>query len=162
MPGAAWVGLPFADEAHRPVSGRLSLLLRRHATPAATQPWGGLLLDEWTERIPNREEDAAVVFYHDSPGAQAPQAVLVAVPPVPPAPQRGEPAPQRWSLDQLVATLNETLDLARIRAVEGEHLGILAQALPMTYMAANAADDTVSTSFAGLLVAQAVIAESGG
>jgi hypothetical protein len=46
--------------------------------------------------------------------------------------------------------------------VEGEHLGILAQALPMTYMAANAADDTVSTSFAGLLVAQAVIAESGG
>ena len=162
VPGAAWVGLPFADEAHRPVSGRLSLLLRRHATPAATQPWGGLLLDEWTERVPNREEDAAVVFYHDSPGAQAPQTVLVAVPPVPPPPQRGEPAPQRWSLDQLVATLNETLDLARIRAVEGEHLGILAQVLPMTYMAANAADDTVSTSFAGLLVAQAVIAESGG
>jgi len=159
VPGAAWVGLPFAAEAQRPASGRLSLLLRRHATPTATQAWGGLLLDEWTERIPSRDEDAAVVFYHDSPGAQAPQAVLVAVPPVQ---QRGEAGPQRWSLDQLVATLNETLDLARIRAVEGERLGILAQALPMTYMAANAADDTVSTSFVGLLVAQAVIAEPGG
>jgi hypothetical protein len=37
-----------------------------------------LLLDEWTELIPNEREDAGVVFHYDSPGAEAPQAVLIA------------------------------------------------------------------------------------
>jgi len=156
VPGAAWVGLPFASEANRPSSGRLSLLLQRAADPTATQAWGGLVVDEWAERIPNREEDAAVAFHYDSPNAETPQAVLVAVPPVH-APARDREMP-RWNVDHLVATLNDTLDLAKVRAVEAEKLGILAQALPMTYLAANAADDTISTSFAGMLVAQAVIA----
>jgi hypothetical protein len=157
VPGAPWVGLPFADEAQRPSAGRVSMLLRRAASPAATQPWAGLLLDEWTERIPNREEDAAVAFHHDSPNAAAPQGVLIVVPGIVAAARERDGA--RWSLEQLAAALNDTLDVAKMRAVEGDKLGVLAQALPMTYLAANAADDTISTSFVGKLVAQAVIAQ---
>ena len=65
------------------------------------------MLDEWTELIPNREESTAVAFHYDDPGAEAPQAVIVAVPP---------DAAETWTLDTVLAVLRETLELARLRA----------------------------------------------
>ncbi len=41
--------------------------------------------------------------------------------------------------------VNETLDLAKLRGVDGELLGELGQLLPGIYLAANASDDTIST-----------------
>ena len=77
----------------------------------------------------------------DDPGAEAPQAVLVAVPP------RRE---GNWDLETLLAILNETLDMARIRAVDSDVLGPLAQVLPAIVLATNTANDTVSTDFGAL------------
>jgi hypothetical protein len=136
--GARWVALPFASEAERPPSGRVSLLLNRAATPAAQAEWVGVLLDEWTELIPARSELTGVAFHYDDPGAEAPQAVLVAVPP-------GDTTV--WDVDTLVDIVNETLDLAKLRAVDGELLGALGQVLPAIYLAANSAGETVSTDF---------------
>jgi len=84
----------------------------------------------------------------DAPGAQAPQALLIAVPP---------DAQPHWSYDALERTLLDTLSLAQIRALDLSHLGEFGQLLPMTYLAENTARVAVSTSFAGLLVADATV-----
>jgi hypothetical protein len=75
VPGAEWVALPFASPDARPESATVGLALLHDAPlPAANATWTGLLLDEWTEVIPNREESTAVAFHYDDPGAEAPQA----------------------------------------------------------------------------------------
>jgi len=148
-PGARWAALDFPDEEHRHRSGLLSVALARAVQPAATDPWAGLLIDEWTEVIPNQEEAGAVAFHFDSPGAEAPQAVLVAVPPV---------RTEQWDVDTLIAILNEALDLARIRAVDGELLEKLSQLLPAIYLTANTAEDTISTRFSDAVMKDATIA----
>jgi hypothetical protein len=147
-PPERWVALPFGDEVNRPPGGRLSLVLERVGTPSVTDPWVGLLLDEWSERIPLREEDAGVVFQYDAPGTEAPSAILLAVTP---------DGHKNWSLDYLEETVNETFDLAKIRAVDTHGLGAMDQVLPMTYLAANPQNQAISTSFVGMLMAEAVI-----
>ncbi len=138
-PSTAWIALPFADEASRPVSGTLGLaLFAANAIPAANASWSGLLLDEWTELIPSREGNTAVAFHYDDPGAEAPQAVLIAVPP---------DNSEQWSLETVIAVLRETLEAGKLRAVDGDLLGSLSQLLPATYLAVNARDDTVSVKF---------------
>jgi hypothetical protein len=66
--------------------------------------------------------------------------LLVAVPPVPFA--------QAWQLPWVVETLQETLDLARIRAVDGELLEEFAQLLPAIALADSTSDVTIRTRFA--------------
>jgi hypothetical protein len=141
--GARWAALGFDEQEKRPPAGRVSLVLNNGAAsppgiPAANKEWVGLLLDEWTELIPYAEEEAGLVFHYDGPGAQAPQAVLVAV-----LPQDTD----RWREGDLIDTLNQTLDLAKIRAVDRDLLGDYGQILPMMYLAANSANDTVATTF---------------
>jgi hypothetical protein len=146
--GARWAALDFADEEHRHRSGLLSLALARPVQPAATDAWAGLLIDEWTEVIPNADEAGAVTFHFDSPGAEAGQAVLIAVPPA---------QTEQWDLDSLIATLNETIDLAKIRAVDGELLEKLSQLLPAIYLTMNTEDDTISTVFTTSVMAESFI-----
>jgi hypothetical protein len=59
-------------------------------------------------------------------------------------------------------TLLDTLTLAKVRALDLSNLGAFAQLVPMTFLAANQANATVSTSFQGLLVADAVVTTPGG
>ncbi|MDJ0762837.1 MAG: hypothetical protein QNJ97_07585 [Myxococcota bacterium] len=149
-PPERWVGLSFTDESDRPLGGRLSLILERvgSSIQSATEPWVGLLLDDWSERIPTPEEDAGIAFHYDAPGAEAPSAILLAVMPE---------GPERWSLDYIEQTLNETLSLAKVRAVDGQGLGAFDQILPMTYLASNPKNEAISTIFVGMLVAEAII-----
>jgi hypothetical protein len=142
-----WAALDYdGGEPHR--SGLCSLALYGEP-PAAAAPWSGLLFDAWPEILPNREEDAGVVFHFDAPGAQAPQCVLLAVPPRRPA--------DTWSYDILEETLLDTLRMARMRAMKLGNLGAYGQVLPLAYLAANAQNVTVATSFVGLAVADATI-----
>lgn len=147
-----WAALAYPDEDARPRSGLVSLALLGAQPPTVDEPWSGLLLDSWPELLPSREEDAGLVFQFDAPAAQAPQAVLLAVPPGP------EPT---WSHDLLERILLDTLDLAKVRALEPADLGAYAQLVPMTFLAANRANATVSTSFAGLLVDDATLTQDG-
>ncbi|HKF00128.1 MAG TPA: hypothetical protein VKG45_14505 [Actinomycetes bacterium] len=144
-PGAArarWAALTFGDESNRPRSGLVSLALLGEAPPAADAPWAGLLLDTWPELLPSREEDAGVVFHYDAPRAQAPQAVLLAVPPGP---------ARTWSWEHLERTLLHALDLAKVRALDLHDLWLYGQIVPMTFLAANTLNQTVATSFKGLV-----------
>jgi hypothetical protein len=142
-PGAPWIALPFAADA-APRARTLSIAMHRLAAPAADAPWVGLLVDEWNEVVPAAAPTTGIAFHFDSPGAEAPQVVLVAVPSTNAA---------QWELADLVATLGETLDLARLRGVDLELLGALGPLVPAVYLAANAANDTVSTDWRGHLVA---------
>lgn len=120
--GEAWLGGAVPDAAS--AAGRLSLVVANpDELPGAGAAGVALLADEWTELVPLREETTGVAVHYDQPDSTAPQCVLLAVPPV-----RGG----GWSLAHLVATLHETLELARNRTVELEHLAsdVYGQLLP--------------------------------
>ncbi|HEX9278555.1 MAG TPA: hypothetical protein VGA51_19460 [Casimicrobiaceae bacterium] len=135
-----WIGLPPAANKAIP-AGKLSLVVHAVAPVDFAQPLRGLWIDEWTEIVPSREETTAVTFQYNPPDACAPQTVLLAVPPVP-----GED----WTVAALHRVLVETLDLAKLRAVDSDALSECGQFLPALCFAFNAKDDAVSTDFAPL------------
>ena len=142
-PGRRWIGLPL--EGTIPVPGSQSLLLYSlgSVAPSVSEPWQGIVVQDWVEVIPNPTEETGLAFNYDNPGAEAGQAVLV----VPPS-----TTGTTWKPSDVWATLNETLDLAKIRAVDLEQVG-LAQLLPAVYLAQNVQRATVSASFAGVVFA---------
>ncbi len=93
-----------------------------------TKPQCGLLLDDWTEVIPAETETTGITFHFDKPNAEPPQAILLCTP---------SKFSGGWTWDDLVNTLHETLDMARIRAVEPKQLDQteLSVFLPATVMA---------------------------
>jgi hypothetical protein len=146
--GARWAALPFADEEHRPRPGRLSILMHRVASPTTSAPWAGLFLDQWVEMIARPTEQTGIALHYDNPGADAPQAILIAVPPT---------SRPLWDLASLLAILSETLDLAQVRTVDGELLGALGQVLPAIYLADSTEEVTVRTQFAGTLTTETTV-----
>jgi len=135
-----WVALPPLPGATLPPS-KLSLVVHTVAPVNTTQVMTGLFVDEWVEVVPNTHETTALAFQFDVPDACAPQTVLIAVPPVP---------GQDWTTETLRRVLMETLDLAKLRAVDTRSLGAAAQDLPGLYLAFNTEDHAVSTDFAQL------------
>jgi hypothetical protein len=67
---------------------------------------------------------------------------------------------ETWSYEILEETLLETLESARMRALDLSNLGLFGQVLPMAYLAANPQNAAIATSFVGLVMADAVIVES--
>ena len=142
--GERWVALT-PDPANGLPTGKISLVahLPRPFKPA--QPLAGLMLDEWTETVPEAEVTTGLAFNYDAPGARPPQAVLLAVAP---------PGAERWRLESLEQTLLETLELAQLRALDPQALGgdeILRRALPALYVSANLAGEALSTDFSGAM-----------
>lgn len=73
----------------------------------------GLLLDDWTEMIPSKDETAGLSFHYDQPNSEPPQALLLALP----SDFRGS-----WQWQDLVDILHSTLDAAKQRAIEPDHI----------------------------------------
>jgi hypothetical protein len=139
-PNDRWVGLPLKPG--QPLSAsRFSLVVQATEKLDATAPLAGLLIDEWVEVLPNTRETTGLVFQYDQPDASPPQCVLLAAPP---------DLDQPWNLWSLQQVLLETLDLARLRAVDLSALDEIGHYLPALYFAANSAGDTVSTDFSKL------------
>src|SRR6185295_18826504 len=88
--------------------------------------YAGLVIDEWPERIPNATEQAAVAFHYDEPRARAPQSLLLAVCPDDRA---------TWDAALIEEILVETLELAKIRAVDLDSVQQVGQILPALYFA---------------------------
>jgi hypothetical protein len=123
IPGEPWLGGALAEP--DALSGRVSVaIVGAAALPGPGAPAVGLLLDEWTEVVPYRQQTTGVAMHYDQPDATAPQTILVAVPP---------DRSRAWQLADLVAALHDTLEIARNRTVEPEHLGadIYGQVLPL-------------------------------
>jgi hypothetical protein len=83
----------------------------------------GLVIDEWSEIIPNRAETTGIAINYNQPNTEPPQTLLLAISPE---------ITGSWKWDDLVAVLHDTLDRAKKRAVEPEFIGATpyAQLLP--------------------------------
>lgn len=120
-PGDAWVGARGV-----PPRGRTAFVTwhlrgdRALEDPASAVC--GLLLDRWTDVVPDAGTDAAVAFHIDAPGTAAPNAILLCVP---------EPGLESWSEDGVLAHLLEAEALARLRTAQPHALGGLAQFAPL-------------------------------
>ena len=122
----SWVGLPLPDGVAAPDAPVTSLVV--DAPPGYTpgDPAIGLVIDRWVEQLPRRGKDGSVgvttglAVNANAPGARAPQAILVAV----------SPDGARWTSDALRGVLEETLELAKIRAVTLERSVWLGRILP--------------------------------
>jgi len=132
-----WVGLPLKDGKSLP-GGKLSIAIQSAAPVDVRQPLAGLLIDEWVEVVPSPKETTGIALQYDQPNAPPPQTILLAVPPEVDLP---------WTVWSLQQVLLETLDLARIRAVDSDALDDVGHYLPALYFAVNTAGDTVSTDF---------------
>ena len=98
----------------------------------ATQ--SGWIIDTWLETTPRADVTAAIAMHVDQPNARAAQAILLAVPP---------DLSAAWSLDTLLDTIAETIDLTFARqAAPHEVWGPL---LPAVYLADALDQDTPST-----------------
>ncbi len=90
----------------------------------------GLVIDEWSETIPNKVETSGIAIHYDQPNSEPPQTLLLAV------------SPQitgKWKWDDLAAILHDTLDRAKKRGVEPDFLGAspYSQLLPAIFTAAS-------------------------
>ena len=148
QPGATWNALPASSYA----DGAVSLALVGAGLVRPGRTLAGLLVDEWAEVVPSGVQTTGVAFAYDPPEAMAPQAILLAVPPV-----VGEP----WTLGRLNQVLIETLELAHLRAVPPSALGAIRQYLPAAVLAYNAEGDAVSTN-PGTLTPPATTPSPGG
>jgi len=136
-PGDRWVALPFEG---KPPAGRVSFAASLPlGAPGVGQAFGGLLIEEWAEIVPSAEETTAVAFHFDAPGASAPQAIILAVP----------PREEDWTLATLEATILETLELAQLRMVDLDALKGAGHFLPAIQPALNLRGATVATNLKG-------------
>lgn len=120
-----WLGLEYPAD-YEPENDKLSLVMLKAEElhpETANAKCCGLLIDEWIEIIPQKEETSGVAFNYDQPDAEPPQSLLLAVPPV----ETG-----KWKWDDLVYTILDTMDLYKARLVEPEHIdkSIFTQVLP--------------------------------
>ena len=120
-----WLGLEYPSE-YEPESDKLSLVVLNKDylnAGSSTNKTCGLLIDEWIEIIPEKEETTGITFNYDQPDAEPPQSMLLAVPPE----ETGW-----WKWDDLVYTILDTMDLYKARLIEPEHIdkSVFTQVLP--------------------------------
>ena len=74
----------------------------------------GIVIDHWIERIPYREQTAAVAFGYDQPDAEAPQTLLLAI--------ATKDNKKHWSEKMLANTLKSAIHMAKCRTVSPDML----------------------------------------
>ena len=75
----------------------------------------GFVIDEWTETIPDKELTTGIALNYNEPDSHPPQTILLAVHPT-------MDAKDFWTIDYLNDTILSTMELAKIRAVEPDHI----------------------------------------
>jgi hypothetical protein len=138
--GDRWMALPFPDG--RVPVGTVGLVVQEDGALALEEFVAGLAIDAWDEVVPGETETSAVAFHFDQPSASAPNLIVLGVHP-------GD-APA-WDVDTLLDTVRETVELARIRAVDPEALRWVGRFLPAIYVADNLAGDTPAIDFRPLV-----------
>lgn len=100
--------------------GRISMGASMPAGHLVSGDQAGIMVDDWIDVIPAREQTSGISFHHNQPNAKAPQCLLLGLTPR---------VTGSWKWNDLVDMLNETLDLAKKRAVDYEHIssGVIGQ-----------------------------------
>jgi hypothetical protein len=140
QPADSWLAMEFPP-AYRIETEKL-LYTAHFARPFdKTALQTGILVDEWTEVIPGKDEATGLSFHYDQPNTEPPQVMLLLVPPQ---------LEGKWNWEDIVAGVRETFDMARKRAVEPAQIdhGPYAQFLPSTLMAVTLHPVTIATNLA--------------
>ncbi|WP_371599926.1 hypothetical protein [Streptomyces sp. NBC_00564] len=140
-PGAQWVGLPFDT----PPPPTTSLVLHSIGALDAAAPFAALVVDQWSETVPSRQETTGVSFHFDAPGARAPQSVLLAVP--------ADASATAWSVEALAGAVREAVALARIRQLDIDDVDTAARFLPAAYLPFNLEAKVPSINLNAMVVA---------
>lgn len=136
VPPTSWIDGALAANTPTPDTAVSSYLLDVAGAYGPNQPTFALVLDQWVEVLPIRaqrgeaagspvdaRQTTGVAFNAMTPVARAPQALLLAV----------APDDQRWTTPAMIDLLEDTLDLAKIRAVTLERTNGAARLLPALY-----------------------------
>lgn len=147
-----WLGLEIPP-GYEMAGDTLSLVMEIPEFYSPAQLQSGLLLDEWTEAIPDPNVTTGIAMNYDDPNNEAPQSLLLAVTPE---------IKGRWLWNDLMDTLNETLDMAKKRAVEPDLIQetILSQVLPAIMAPVNGTSAAPGLDF-GRNIVQASAGQSG-
>jgi hypothetical protein len=112
---------------HRPAAGtggRVAAAVVAHGPVAPGREVVGLVVDRWSERIPNPDQVTGVAFHFDAPSCEAPQTMLLVVP----------PAGATWSTSLVQDSVLETIEWMQLRAVAIDDLGDYGHAVPTTFV----------------------------
>jgi hypothetical protein len=134
------VALPFPEG--RVPSGSVGLVVQVDEVIPMEAFVAGLAIDAWDEVVPGETETSGVAFHFDQPSASAPNLIVLGVHP------GDRPV---WDVDTLLDTARETVELARMRAVDPEALRWVGRFLPAIYVADNLAGDAPAIDFRPLI-----------
>ncbi|MCU0433587.1 MAG: hypothetical protein MUC87_09060 [Bacteroidia bacterium] len=105
----------------------------------------GLVIDEWTESMPRREETTGIAFHFNQPDSAPPQALLYTL------------SPQltgQWKWNGLVSSVLDTMERAKLRAIEPDQLETragLSTLLPAVLSEFSTGKSTISLDLALIL-----------
>lgn len=112
-----WLGTAVAHEDYVTDAFTYMVMNPEHIINAAHQEkpvLAGIVIDHWIERIPYREQTAAVAFGYDQPDAEAPQTLLLAV--------ATKDNKKHWSEKMLANTLKSAIHMVKCRTVSPDML----------------------------------------
>jgi len=133
--GTPWAALPSTGTSFEG-SGRVSLVAHfAGAVPDFKAAVHGLVIDEWTEKLPNSRVTSGLTFHFDAPGARAPNVVLLCT----------STSGQGWTLDALVGAVAETYQRMKLRAVDTSILADLGHFLPAILVETDASEGAVGS-----------------
>ena len=137
----SWLGSQFPDNYKIETD---KLLYTAYLTSFdASQQQSGLLIDEWTEVIPQQAETTGMACHYDQPNNEPPQTFLLVT-----SPEFSETS--QWQWKNLADSLHETLDIAQIRGIEPDLIenSHYAQFLPATLSLAAVTSTSIGLNFA--------------
>jgi hypothetical protein len=128
-PGDPWQTQPVIQNRQRAHDGQAMQPSRLIVAYGPADVWGGAgdqvaagFIDSWSETAPEIRHTTQAAFHFNAPGARAPQAVLLAVPPV---------LDQSLDTPTVLDIVRETRTLAHARMAALEDLGELEAVLPL-------------------------------
>lgn len=118
---------PLADGTYYPDNCESTVLYAPEMTTLENSVFG-LVIEEFSEHIPDKKLDTGVSFHYNIPNNEPPQAILLAI-----HPKATMESNFFWSEDDLRDILYDTMDLYKIRMVDIEAIQEYGYVLPMTY-----------------------------
>jgi hypothetical protein len=113
--GDSWLGQEFPETQNRGKAKLSMMVCAQNQNLLSQNPssgsYCGLLIDEWVEEIPGKEETTGITFQYDQPNSRPPQTLLLAI-----SPTEGG----KWNWDKLAGILNDTLNRAKKRGIDPE------------------------------------------
>ena len=103
-----WLGASFPPETEVPGEAlSLAIEFPKDFEPENVQ--SGMIIDFWTESIPEKKVDTGIALHYDQANSEPPQTILLCVTPK---------VTGHWNWESLMTTITDTIEMAKKRAVE--------------------------------------------